>query len=91
MIASQHLTFTQDTNFVRPLSLKELSALYSVSTKTIKRWLQPYHLQIGERNGRFYTTLQVKVIFTLLGWSCPISQMHQMPNKVVLPKVKKAA
>jgi hypothetical protein len=91
MIALQHLNLKEDTSFVRPLSLKELSALYAVSTKTIKRWLQPYHLQVGHRNGRFYTTLQVKVIFTCLGWPCPISQMHQMPNKVILPKTKKAA
>lgn len=91
MIAPKDLTFTQDTTLVRPLSLKELSVLYKVSAKTIKRWLQPYYLQIGERNGRFYTTLQVKVIFTCLGWPCLISQMHQMPDKVALPKVKKAA
>ena len=52
---------------IRPYTLKELSSLYGISTRTILRWLNPFKTQIGERNGRFYTILQVGKIFELLG------------------------
>ena len=56
------------TSFVlRPHNLKELSGLYSISTRTFKKWLIPFKKEIGERMGNFYTVTQVKKIFDLLG------------------------
>lgn len=52
---------------LRPHNLKELSALYSISSRTLKKWLQPFEKQIGERIGYLYTASQVKKIFELLG------------------------
>lgn len=52
---------------VKPYSLYELSKLYSVDWRTLKRWLEPFLNAIGERRGRFYTIPQVKVIFEKLG------------------------
>lgn len=52
---------------VKPYSVKELSQLYGMSVHTITRWLRPFEKQIGERNGRYYTNLQVEKIFELIG------------------------
>lgn len=53
---------------LRPHNLKELSALYNISSKTFKKWLLPFKQEIGERRGNYYTIPQVRKIFTLLGF-----------------------
>jgi hypothetical protein len=58
------------TNYVveiRPYSLTELSGLYGISNGIMKRWLAPHNEAIGEKVGRLYNTLQVKIIFEKLG------------------------
>jgi hypothetical protein len=58
------------TNYVveiRPYSLTELSRLYGISNGIMKRWLAPHNEIIGEKVGRLYNTLQVKIIFERLG------------------------
>jgi len=52
---------------VKHYTTTELSALYGVSTKTLKRWLRPLASVIGENDGRFFTILQVKLIFEKIG------------------------
>jgi len=52
---------------VRPYNLKELSALYGVSARTLTKWLAPFEEQLGKRIGYFYTIPQVKKIFSNLG------------------------
>jgi hypothetical protein len=52
---------------VKAYTTKELAALYGISSKTIKTWLQPYTQMIGEKRGRYYTTLQVRLIFEKIG------------------------
>jgi len=52
---------------LRPYSLTELSNLYSVCIKTMKKWMKPFIEEIGEKNGRFYTINQVKTIFLRIG------------------------
>lgn len=51
----------------KPCTLKELAAMYTVSTKTMRTWLQPHKEEVGEKTGRYYTTLQVRTIFEKLG------------------------
>ena len=51
----------------KPSTLKELAAMYNVSTKTIRTWLLPHQTSIGQKTGRYYTTLQVRIIFDKLG------------------------
>lgn len=58
------ITFMTD---VRPYSLKELCNLYNVHNKTLYRWMEPFSADIGSRHGRFYTVLQVEIIFIKLG------------------------
>lgn len=52
---------------LRPHNQKELAALYSISRKTLKRWLKPFEKEIGERVGYYYTIPQVQKIFAVLG------------------------
>ena len=52
---------------VRAYSLKELSAMYHVNKKTLRKWLKPFEIYIGERTGYYYNNAQVKIIFEKLG------------------------
>jgi hypothetical protein len=33
----------------------------------LKKWLLPFAVQIGQKNGRYYTVAQVRVIFDVIG------------------------
>lgn len=52
---------------VKAYTISELAALYGISTKTIKTWLKPHAEAIGMRHGRYFTTLQVRIIFEKIG------------------------
>lgn len=52
---------------ITSMSIKELAAAYRVSEWTFKRWIRPFHKQIGEKDGWFYKPSQVKTIFEVLG------------------------
>jgi hypothetical protein len=57
----------KETVPVKPYMPKELAKLYDVTPKTLRTWLQPHQDAIGKRNGRYYTILQVQIIFEKLG------------------------
>jgi hypothetical protein len=44
----------------------ELAKIYGVCDRTFKKWLTPFLGEIGEKNGRFYSVTQVKIIFQKL-------------------------
>lgn len=52
---------------IKPYSTKELSQIYGVSERTMLKWMKPFSGEIGKKHGRFYTVLQVEVIFKRLG------------------------
>jgi response regulator of citrate/malate metabolism len=52
---------------LRPYTIAELADMYGVSKKTLRKWLEPFQELIGQRNGFFYTIVQVKIIFDKLG------------------------
>lgn len=52
---------------IRPYTHKELAALYGVSWITFQKWLKPFESEIGLKNGHFYNTRQVEIIFEKLG------------------------
>ena len=58
----------------KPSTLKELAAMYNVSTKTIRTWLLPPQTSIGKKTGRYYTSLQVRIIFDKLGTPWPVTE-----------------
>lgn len=54
---------------IKQYKLKELAHLYNnISTKTLKKWLEPFKEEIGERKGHYYSIPQVRVIFKKLGY-----------------------
>ena len=52
---------------IRPYSTKELAGIYNVCDKTMKKWIKPFIEEVGEKNGRYYSISQVKIIFDKLG------------------------
>ncbi len=52
---------------IRPYCSTELAGMYGVCRKTFVKWLHPFQPQLGKRVGRYYSSLQVQVIFDRLG------------------------
>lgn len=52
---------------MKPLNYKQLAAIYEVSHKTLKSWLEPFMEEVGEMRGRFFTLKQVRIIYDKLG------------------------
>ena len=48
-------------------SIAELARFYGVCHLTIKKWIKPFLAEIGEKQGRFYTVLQVRIITEKIG------------------------
>ena len=48
---------------VKPYTLTELSKIYGVCTRTLKKWINEFKDDVGVKKGRYYTIPQVKVIF----------------------------
>ena len=57
----------KNTIQLKPYSIAELSKLYDVCARTMKKWMKPFDAIIGEKMGRYYTITQVKIIFEKLG------------------------
>jgi hypothetical protein len=57
----------QNETVIRGYTLKELAALYGVSTKCLRTWMLPHNEHIGDKKGRYFTALQVRIIFDRLG------------------------
>jgi len=47
---------------------KDLSRLYSISWKTMQKWLKADEKFIGKKTGHFYSAKQVALIFELRGY-----------------------
>lgn len=58
---------TKNEIMVKPYSVKELSKIYGVCTKTMKLWLRLIHNKIGVLHGRYYTVKQVEILFKSMG------------------------
>lgn len=61
------MSTTTETTLVKPYTVKELAALYGVSPKTLRTWLLPHKEAIGDRVSRYFTALQIQLIFDRLG------------------------
>ncbi len=51
----------------RPYTKKELANLYELSTRAFYTLLKPHEEVVGKKLGRYYSLLQVKLIFEKLG------------------------
>ena len=61
------MSITDNTIEVKPYSLTELANIYGVTNRTMKNWITKHSEAVGEKVGRLFTTLQVKIIFEKLG------------------------
>lgn len=52
---------------MKPLNYKQLAAIYDVTHKTLKCWLEPFMEEIGEMRGKTFTLKQVRIIYDRLG------------------------
>lgn len=52
---------------IKPLNYKQLAAMYDVTHRTLKSWLEPFTAEIGEMRGRTFTIRQVRMIIEKLG------------------------
>jgi hypothetical protein len=59
---------------IRPYSTKDLAIIYGVCVKTFKKWITPFTTEIGEKNGRYFSVAQVKIIFEKLDVPCKMKQ-----------------
>lgn len=57
----------ETTTALKPYSIKELADIYGVCDKTFKKWLKPFEVAIGPKQGRYFNVAQVRVIFEKLG------------------------
>ena len=60
-------TTIRDVIEIKHYSTKELARFYGVCDKTLLKWMKPFTTDIGEKQGRYYTVAQVKIIFEKLG------------------------
>ena len=64
---------TTNEVMIKPYTVKELAEIYGVSTKTLRTWMLPHREAIGERVSRYFTALQIQVIFDRLGLPSAVS------------------
>ncbi len=62
-----NMSITDNSIGVKPYSLTELANIYGVTNRTMKKWIVKHDQAVGEKVGRLYTALQVKIIFEKLG------------------------
>ncbi len=58
---------------IKPYSIQELANFYSISYCTMKKWLDKFKDEVGEKMGRYYTVKQVETILAKLGTPKTIS------------------
>lgn len=56
-----------DSALIKPYTNKELAGLYGISTRILRTWLRMHDLAIGPKMGRYFTSLQVRLIFERFG------------------------
>lgn len=87
---------------IRPYSKKELAILYEMPPRSFFTLFKPHEDFIGKKTGRYYSVLQVEIIFKRLGLPpCmlkdqleikhsnplkPEKAIHQIPNESNLKK-----
>ena len=52
---------------LKPYTVKEFCYMYDTTGNTFRRWIGPFINEIGPRNGRYYSVLQVRIILNRLG------------------------
>ena len=61
------MMMTETKQQIKPYSPGELAAQYGISTKTLRTWLKMHRQHIGIRMGKYFTALQIRIIYERLG------------------------
>lgn len=65
---------------LRPYNVKELAVIYGVDRRTMTSWLKAHESAIGPKLGRYYSVLQVKIIFQRLGIPSQVQIIDWQPD-----------
>jgi uncharacterized protein YjcR len=68
----------QGNLIIRPYRLMDLAAIYGVSTRTLRRWIDGKAPEYGNKTKKYFTIEQVKGIVTALGMPQKISLVVPM-------------
>jgi hypothetical protein len=60
-------TTIHDAFEMKHYSTKELARFYGVCDKTLLKWMKPFATAIGQKQGRYFTVAQVRIIIEKLG------------------------
>ena len=63
---------------IRPYRLMDLAAIYDVSTRTMRRWIDAKAAEYGKKEKKYFTIEQVKGIITAIGLPQKISLVVTM-------------
>ena len=68
----------QGNLIIRPYRLMDLAAIYDVSTRTMRRWIDAKAAEYGKKEKKYFTIEQVKGIITAIGLPQKISLVVTM-------------
>ena len=68
----------QGNLIIRPYRLMDLAAIYDVSTRTMRRWIDAKAVEHGKKEKKYFTIEQVKGIITAIGLPQKISLVVTM-------------
>ncbi len=68
----------QGNLIIRPYRLMDLAAIYDVSTRTMRRWIDAKAAEHGKKEKKYFTIEQVKGIITAIGLPQKISLVVTM-------------
>lgn len=75
----------QGNLLVRPYRLKDLAAIYDVSPKTMRRWIDSKAAEHGKKTKMYFTIQQVNAIITAIGIPHKVAMvipMHELKQAV---------
>jgi hypothetical protein len=61
------MEFESDEINIKPYTLKELAAIYKMTVRAFKRMISDIQQELGPKNGRYYSIIQVKLILERKG------------------------
>ncbi len=70
----------QGNMLIRPYRLMDLAAIYDVSSKTMRRWIDAKAPEFAKKTRTYFTIDQVKGIVTILGMPQKISLVVHMQS-----------
>ena len=64
----------QGNLLIKPYRLKDLAAIFDINAQTLKRWMDKYPDELGEKDGMYYSVKQVEFMIEQFGLPRKIMQ-----------------